>query len=461
MRPVMTGKDSMKTVTRKQSPVNVGVVVFFFIFLYMAYSLFRMSGEEQVSVFRIGLPETLSVSDTYLGLILRQETITDSSAAGYVDYYVREGSRAGKGDIVASIDETGNVRDKLIQQYGSGDDAEINRSTRRRLLEFSVSRKDDFSEVYRLKHDLQSELLHYLSSAPLDASAGISEADSASFHRIGTEKSGIIALYEDGYEAYTPSMITGACFELENYKKQYVTDKLNVGDFLFKTVTDEAWSIIFRVDTAVAARLTEKGTVFVTFLKNNLSARAPVKVYTGLDGALYAQLDFDRYMTLFVSDRHVNIRIDIDGPSGLKIPKSAITQKEVYLIPEEYLCYGGADSSPGFLTEVYHSSEVTASFVAPIIYDVKDGFCQVDPAQLPAGSVLIKENSEDRFTVRTLGGITGVYSVTKGYAVFRRIELIEQNDEYALVRTGTSYGLSPYDSIAKDGSSIKENEVIY
>ena len=56
--------------------------------------------------------------------------------------------------------------------------------------------------------------------------------------------------------------------------------------------------------------------------------------------------------------------------------------------------------------------------------------------------------------------LKGVYNINKGYAVFKQIDILYQNEEYTVVRTGTSYGIALYDHIALDGSKVKENELV-
>ena len=55
--------------------------------------------------------------------------------------------------------------------------------------------------------------------------------------------------------------------------------------------------------------------------------------------------------------------------------------------------------------------------------------------------------------------LIGVYNINKGYAVFKQINIIYENEEYAIIETKTSYGISLYDHIALDASKIKENEL--
>ena len=56
--------------------------------------------------------------------------------------------------------------------------------------------------------------------------------------------------------------------------------------------------------------------------------------------------------------------------------------------------------------------------------------------------------------------LTGVYNINKGYAVFKQIDILAQNNKYTIVDTGTSYGVALYDHIALDGSKIKENQLV-
>ena len=59
-----------------------------------------------------------------------------------------------------------------------------------------------------------------------------------------------------------------------------------------------------------------------------------------------------------------------------------------------------------------------------------------------------------------IGSLKGVYNINKGYAVFKQINILSENDEYAIVETKTRYGLSLYDHIALDGSKIKEDQAV-
>ena len=58
-------------------------------------------------------------------------------------------------------------------------------------------------------------------------------------------------------------------------------------------------------------------------------------------GSYLGYLAFDSSMVRYAQDRFVDVELILEDQSGLKIPKSAITKKDFYVIPEDYLTQGG------------------------------------------------------------------------------------------------------------------------
>ena len=90
-----------------------------------------------------------------------------------------------------------------------------------------------------------------------------------------------------------------------------------------------------------------------------------------------------------------------------------------------------------------------------------DDFYYIDDETVSAGDVVVKNNSSGTYTIGSdVDKLTGVYNINKGYAVFKQIDILTQNNKYTIVDTGTSYGVALYDHIALDGSKIKENQLV-
>ena len=93
--------------------------------------------------------------------------------------------------------------------------------------------------------------------------------------------------------------------------------------------------------------------------------------------------------------------------------------------------------------------------------DTGESVYYVDMNDFQEGDVLIQPDSNARYTVGATGTLEGVYCINRGYAVFRKIVIIDQNEEFCIVESGTSYGIAQYDYIVEDGTQVNENEILY
>jgi hypothetical protein len=113
------------------------------------------------------------------------------------------------------------------------------------------------------------------------------------------------------------------------------------------------------------------------------------------------------------------------------------------------------------ITNAEDSSNEQVTLVSPTIYYEQDDFYYIDSEDITAGTIILKPDSSERYIVGTdTDSLIGVYNINKGYAVFKQINIIYENEEYAIVEPKTSYGISLYDHIALDGSKLEENELI-
>ena len=168
-------------------------------------------------------------------------------------------------------------------------------------------------------------------------------------------------------------------------------------------------------------------------------------------------------MVQFISDRYVNFEVEAERMDGLKIPVTAVTSKDFYLIPLEFIAQGGDSSDTGFLKEVYSEKGTSIEFVPVTIYNSTEEYYFIDMGEkspLKAGDFVIKPDSTERYQIGARESLQGVYNINKGYAVFKQIDIIYQNNEYSIIRSDTDYGISLYDHIALDGNAVTENALI-
>lgn len=410
---------------------------------------------------------SLSVANIYQGIAIREETVVKSKDSGYVNYYAREGERVGVGNLVYTVDETG----KLSEMLNSSESGE-NTLTDSDLTELKteiVSFKNEinqsqFSKVYDFKFNVQGTVMKLANYNILESMEELNKDNSSSLIKYcRSDKSGIIVYSIDGYESLEPSQVKAEMYDPQNYtKSQLISNELiNTDDTVYKLATSEDWSIVIPVEEERLVQLEEEEYVKVKFLKNQQTSWAQVIPLHNEDGT-YAELRFNNSMLTFSTDRFIDIELITNDEKGLKIPNSAIIEKEFFLIPEDFITVGGNNNSSGVMRQTYlEDGSASTEFVATPLYNIKDKEYYVDKSTLRIGDYIIKPDSAETYPISKSASLIGVYNINKGYADFKYITILYQNEEYSIVESGTEYGLSVYDYIALDATSVNENDFVY
>ena len=448
--------------------INIGTIIFAFILLYLIISVVMYLSKERIQIYTVS-EGSLAVNSDYTGIILRDETVYNTEYNGTVYYYMQEGQKTGVGDLVYSIDETGQMAELLAQQSADGNQLSEENLTylKRMLANFSTSYDQvNFSDIYEVKYSIQAALLEYASmDAMTELNQALTEMD-AQFQMYYAPSSGVVAYYSDGFEGVSAEQLTMDSFNKDNYEKQYFQAgaMVEAGTAVYKTVNSDQWSVIIPITEEDLTELADRDTVRVKFKLNQFETTADYFTFVTNDGTTLARLSFDNYMAQFLSERFVDIELDKNQAEGLKIPVTSLTTKDFYKIPVDFLTKGGESSENGFNVEtVGEDGEVTSRFVAATIYYSTDEYYYIDTGleDIPSGSYLLKPDSSDRYMVGETEPLTGVYNVNSGYAIFRRVDILEQNEEYCIVSDSTPYGLSVYDHIVLDASTVNEDDIIY
>ena len=208
-----------------------------------------------------------------------------------------------------------------------------------------------------------------------------------------------------------------------------------------------------------AKNLADTKSVKVQFTKDQVKERASFQVYSAKNTNL-GILTFHTSMVRYAKDRYLDIELILEDESGLKIPKSSVTKKDFYLVPENYLTQGGNSKETGVLI---HNDSDDAQFKKVDVYyrDTETGMVYLDPNAFDKNTTLIKPDSTETYKLKKTKSLQGVYNINKGYAVFKQIHILCESDEYYIVESGNSYGLANYDHIALVGKDVRENDIVY
>lgn len=461
----MSRKRKPTKITKYRRPlnINIGMIIFGIIFVYIIICVYMYFTSKHIIGYEV-TTGSLSVSNVYKGLAIRQEEPVTSTQSGYVNYFAREGEHVGVGNLVCTIDESGKIADLIDTddasiQLSKDDLSQMKTDIENFSRNFSTK---EFDSVYDFKYEIKGTALKLSNHNMLNNLEQIKGEAAGLVNVCNAPKSGVVVYSIDGYEALEPSAITKEVMDEKEYAKNKLAanELVSNGDILYKLITDENWSIVIETTPERAEELLKKDYVNVKFLKNQMTSWGKVNVLQNED-ATYVKLDFNNSMITFAADRFIDIEILEDEEEGLKIPNSAIVEKEFYLIPKDYIIKGGNSSKSGFMRETYVDGSVTTEFIETTIYSESETDYYVDTITLRIGDYICKPDSTEKYPISKVGTLVGVYNINKGYADFKEITVLYSNEEYSIVKSNTIYGLSVYDHIVLEAESVMDDDFIH
>lgn len=448
---------------RRPLNVNIGMIIFAIIFLQIIVAIVMYFNTKHVIPYEVK-KGSLSSNNIYRGIALRDEIICTGSNSGYINYYAREGSHVAVGDLVYTVDETGRVAENTAGTENTLSDGDLAK-LRAIMSNFSSTFKENnYRDTYLLKSTLQSKVVELANYEMLSNISAIENNNSNLVHYNYAGNSGVIVYHTDGFENLKFNSLTNEVFDETAYEEHFLTDSelVDSGDAVYKLCTSEDWSIAFPCEKAMADLLVSKKYVEVKFLKNQNTSWGAVSSYTNPEDETFVNLTFTNSMLTFSTERFINIELLLENESGLKIPNSAIADKEFFIVPKDYVTKGGKQGKEGVLRESFDDEgTVTSQFIQTSIYSETDTEYYLDDMSLRKDDKLLKPDSDEYMKISQTGSLKGVYNINKGYAEFREIIILYQNDDYAIVEPNTMYGLNVYDYIILDADSVTDNEMIY
>lgn len=464
--------------------LNIGTIVFAVLFLYMLFSGFLYLTSNKVESYQV-ISGPLSRNETFTGLVIREETVNKAETNGYITYFAREGNKINANGAVYGVSstKTPEVSAQISQENLS--------KIRSSMLSFSKGfNPSNFNNTYSFKYELEGNILQYASDAQGSSTTdstdenGNTSSSASTVITLGNQTiskasaDGIILYSKDGYEGKTVDTITLKDFDQNSYHETDLKtqNRVSAGDDIYTIITDEKWNLLIPLSEKQAAKLSDKTSIRVKFLKDGMTQTGSFSIME-IEGEKYGKLIFNNGLIRYASDRFLDIELVTNTVNGLKIPLSSIVTKEFYTIPSEYATTNEETQQTGFMVEeVNKEGKIVNTFVNSTIYASEpvesSGAPQeketekrytyyVDKSEFDEGDAIISQNGQGRYIVGDVGVLEGVYCINKGYAVFRKIEILDQNEEYAIVSKDTSYGLVRYDHIVRNADSVKEEDILY
>ncbi len=434
--------------------LNAGVIIFAVILVYLIGIIATYLMQHNISTYRV--TNGSIINDTaYNGLILRDEVTYNSNGSGYIQFYHSEGSKVSYDTIIYTLSST-STGSSSTSSYSitSSEQEEI-------ISEIQSFNKSYSSSAFDSSYDLLSDINYILNSSENDeklnelSNIDISTNDLSIYK---TSDIGIIAYTIDNYESITVDNFTASDLDRTNYSYSKVSSEDNVSSNtpIYKLINNETWSIIIQVAEEDIESYEELSTVTVKFLSDGETMKAQISLVEQ-EGITYGILTFTTGMVRYVNERFTDIELILDDLEGYKIPISSVISREFYRVPIDYVTKGGTSGSNGLL---FVGENNITEFEDIKIYYQDDEYVYLLAETIGENRTIMQTDTADLLLLSDIVELDGVYSVNKGYAEFKIVEILTSSSEYYIVSTSTSYSISNYDHIALYGNSVSEFAII-
>lgn len=451
----------------KLKKLNIGILVFFvLIIFYLCGIMYSYFTSKHIVNYQV-LNSSLSTDSTYTGIALREETVYTADRSGYLNYYARESSKVGYGNLIYSVDPDGSVKELIDSNLANTEstisDEELSLLKNEITGYVSNFNAANYIDTYQLKYTIQNDISKILSD-----SVSTDLKNNYNVHFSYSKQPGYVVYSVDGYENLAVEQLTEDIMQQRNYNKTnlFAGEEISAGDPVYKLCTSEKWMIVIECSDEYADKLVAEEFVQVKFEKNQNTSWGQVQKHLNPDGKTYVSLTFNNSAVAFCTERFIDIEIILEKETGLKIPNTSIVEKEFFLIPEEYIMKGANSTSDYMVSRLTYDNKgnriAEAIEISLYSYDKENKLYYVDDEILRKDDILCAEGTlTDTYVIGKTGTLIGVYNINKGYADFKQIIILSQNDEYSIVQSNTDYGLSVYDYIVLDAKVVNENDFIY
>lgn len=490
-------KVSHNTQERRRSYAGrtLPIFVFAIIALYLIAQLGRMAlNHTEINVETVAYG-TIDTPISRQGLIVRDEYVVKSNRTGTPFYQYAAGDYVTKDAVVCEVKDTAStdvLEDKLESIDKDILESQKNRSDLSAFAEDIAHIEQQMGDTvesfagYSMKtnasylYTMRGQLENYMSqrneiwlSEDVASLSQLSEEKNAyeqqlseNMSAITATESGILAMSYDGLEeTLQPDKLSeitvGSATGNEQMTAISKVRTVAEGDPLFRVVKSNQWFIVTNFDTQDVADWEEKDVYTLNLTGESGAVSLKGVVYALQPGDTQTTVVFScfTHMDAFINQRMVSFSLESQNIQGLKIPNNAIVEKSLLKIPVE--CLTESNGSTGVLL----SNGSNTKFVPVTVTSTDDTYAYLSQsdASVSLGDILVQGTGETAGTyqVQEVQAMPGVYVANSSMAKFVPITILDQNQEYAIVKSSSSYGLQAYDTIVSDAKNITDGQSIY
>lgn len=466
--------------------------VFLLITIYLGGHLIGMATTNSKIGLETVLLGTLDSLQEYEGIIVRSEYVATAPVDGQVEYAYAQGDRVSKNSVVAIVQDelkTTPIEQKILEidqsilktqknrsdiSIYSEDIARIDQDIQQIILQNASSFMDEsMSSVYDVKSRVQTAMNQRNEIWFSENIAGISQLTSQKFEyenqledsitSVRASESGIITFTYDGLEEEfnfdSLDDITQAQIGKASVQEIDKDHNFDEGEAVFKIISNNQWYIVaFLPKTSVLDwKADDVREISLKSGSEKIAISCKIRSITSDENTSKVVFSTFERVDAFMNERNVILYPEINVTDGLKIPNSALVEKTLMPIPRNYITQVSKDICVRVVNKDGEEEKLVP--VSIITSDSAYNYVDVSTA-LNVGDNIIN-NDGVIHEVSSLRAVPGVYAANTSLARFTYVEVLEQNLEYAIIKSGDAYSIKPYDLIVSDAKNIIEGQSLY
>jgi hypothetical protein len=491
-------RETYKKITQRKNKnaIRISVLMFCLVFTYMACSVVNAITKKTVQYDTIQYG-TIDTPNVVQGVIIRDERVYTTPAAGMVEYECSDNEKVKKNTVVCNVMDAEKVaamekslediNESILKIQSERGDLSIYsedvKKTNERikttvedavgdLTKHKLTKLYEFRDNVEAKMDERNQLLlseskgSDLTNLVTQRKAQLSKIDD-SISKVTANDGGIVSYFVDGKEEeYTPAELTKLTkkqtqINASSARSEYKTT-VKAGDTLFKIVKSNDWYIAAYISSEQANEW-EQGDLIRIYVKDEdgdtHSLVVTVNSITATDSEdeKYVTLKATRDMLDFIGARSVTFETETSF-RGYKVPNSAIVEETLMKIPDGYI----TEDSLVYKVNGDNTEEVSV-VVSGGDSENNISYVPVQLGVLNVGDTIKNPESGEAFTISEVLNTKGIYVVNSGIAEFKTINMdgSNSNSTHTVLDDSKNTNIYIYDRIMTNTENIKKEQKVY
>lgn len=471
-------------------------IFFFLISIYLFRAFFLFLNKESFPFVDVTYG-SIDLPNLFDGVIIRDEKVYKSSSKGFLNFNYSDLDKVKKGALVCTVEDSDavskiqlnineidseilNLQDMRREISAFSQDAE---NTNKKIKEIvdgniykfvgtNVSGLKDFKNKVDQKIFIRNQklLTDYKGSVKdlIDKKDVQVQLLNGNFNRITVENSGILCYIVDNYESiYTIDNMENLDETETSVKIDYTSldnnKVVNVEDNIFKIVESNEWYIATYIPSQ-----------FTYDWKQGMDRRIYIQIQDGFKAVEttiykiengekrdYVIFKISKNILDFMDTRSVKFKVSESEYKGYKIPVTAITERTLLKIPNEYIL----EEEKSLYVKKLVDGAIEKIEIK--VQDKDDEYTYISKNFYTVtidDDIVSHEDNSKTYKISQIETVTGVYVVNNGYTKFQKVmidENVPESNGYIILNESTNKNIKLYDRIASDTSSLEEGQKVY